>query len=87
MSINPDIRYIEPHDSRKSFYRKAYEYTDWNGDTVLVSYSTRVAHIHEDQCHVNGLYSATTTRHIKAWLQDHNLPFTDSRDILARYQA
>ena len=87
MSNNPEIRYIEPHDSRKSFYRKAYEYTDLNGDIVLVSYSTRVAHIHEGQCHVNGLYSATTTRHIKAWLQDHNLPFTDSRDILARYQA
>ena len=88
MSINPDIRYIEPHNSHKSFYRKAYEYTDWNGDTVLVSYSTRVARITpEGKCEVKGLYSATTTRHIKAWLHDHNLPFTDSRDILARYQA
>ena len=88
MSNNPEIRYIESHDSHKSFYRKAYEYTDWNGDTVLVSYQTRVARITpEGVCKVNKLYSATTTRHIKAWLEDHGFPYNDSRDILARYQA
>ena len=82
------IRYIQPHDSHKSFYKKAYEYTDYNGDTVLVSYTTRVAHIDsEGCCHVKGLYSATTTRHIKAWLTDHGFEYSDSRDILKRYQA
>lgn len=85
---NNSIRFIEPHDSHKSFYKKAYEYTDYNGDTVLVSYTTRVARITpEGRCEVKGLYSATTTRHIKAWLASHNLPYSDSRDILKRYQA
>ena len=85
---NNSIRFIEPHDSHKSFYKKAYEYTDWNGDTVLVSYTTRVARITpEGKCEVKALYSATTTRHIKAWLTSHNLPYSDSRDILKRYQA
>ena len=85
---NEGIRFIEPYDSHKSFYGKAYEYRDSFGNTVLVSYQTRVAHIDKDgQCHVKGLYSATTTRHIKAWLQDHNLPFADSKDIVARYCA
>ena len=85
---NNSIRFIEPHDSHKSFYKKAYEYTDYNGDTVLVSYTTRVARITpEGRCEVKGLYSATTTRHIKAWLASHNLPYSDSKDILKRYQA
>ena len=85
---NSNIRFIEPHDSHKSFYGKAYEYTDWDGSTVLVSYQTSVAHIdREGQCHVKGLYSATTTRHIKAWLQDHGFEYSDSRDIMKRYHA
>ena len=80
--------YLEPIDGRKSFYNKAYEYTDGNGDVVLVSYTTRVARITpEGKCEVKGLYSATTTRHIKAWLASHNLPYSDSKDILKRYQA
>ena len=85
---NNSIRFIEPNDSHKSFYKKAYEYTDWNGDTVLVSYTTRVARITPDgRCEVKALYSATTTRHIKAWLTDHGFEYKDSKDILKRYQA
>ena len=80
--------YLNPVDGRKSFYNKAYEYTDGNGDVVLVSYTTRVARITpEGKCEVKGLYSATTTRHIKAWLASHSLPYSDSKDILKRYQA
>ena len=82
------VRYLNPVDGRKSFYNKAYEYTDYNGDVVLVSYTTRVARITpEGKCEVKGLYSATTTRHIKTWLASHNLPYSDSKDILKRYQA
>ena len=88
MSIYNNVRDIQPNDSRKSFYGKAWEFTDYNGDTVLVSYTTRVARITKDgKCEVRGLYSATTTRHIKAWLTEHGLPYNDSRDILKRYQA
>lgn len=87
-SIYNNVREIIPNDSHKSFYGKAWEFTDYNGDIVLVSYATRVAHIDsEGRCHVKGLYSATTTRHIKAWLTDHGMPYSDSRDILKRYQG
>ena len=79
---------LKSNNGRKSFYGKAWEFTDYDGSTVLVSYTTRVARITPDgQCHVKGLYSATTTRHIKAWLASHNLPYTDSKDILKRYSA
>ena len=87
-SLYNNIKNIVPNDSRTSFYGKAWEFTDYNGDIVLVSYTTRVARITpEGKCEVKGLYSATTTRHIKAWLASHNLPYKDSRDILTRYQA
>ena len=87
-SIYSNIRYLNPIDSRKSFYGKAWEYTDYNGDTVLVSYQTRVARItSEGKCEVKGLYSATTTRHIKSFLTAHGFDYSDSRDILKRYQA
>ena len=88
MSNNPEIRYLNPADSRKSFYGKAYEYNDFFGNIVCVSYTTRVAYIdREGQCHVKGLYSATTTRHIKSFLTAHGFEYSDSRDILKRYQA
>ena len=81
-----EIRYLNPVDSHKSFYGKAYEYTDSFGNIHLVSYHTNVASIDADgRCVVKGLYSATTTRHIKAFLTAHNLPYSDSRDIVARY--
>ena len=87
-SIYNNVRYLEPVDSHKSFYGKAWEYTDYNGDTVLVSYQTRVARITpEGKCVVNGLYSATTTRHIKSFLTAHGFDYNDSKDILKRYQA
>lgn len=80
--------YLEPIDGRKSFYNKAYEYTDGNGDVVLVSYTTRVARITpEGKCEVKGLYSATTTRHIKSFLTAHGFDYKNSKDILKRYQA
>lgn len=85
---NNSIRFIQPNDSHKSFYGKAYEYTDYNGDTVLVSYTTRVARITPDgRCEVKGLYSATTTRHIKSFLSAHGFDYKDSKDILKRYHA
>ena len=87
-SLYNNIREIVPNDSRKSFYGKAWEFTDYNGDTVLVSYTTRVARITpEGKCEVKGLYSATTTRHIKSFLTAHGFDYKDSKDILKRYQA
>lgn len=81
----PNAKELAPSDSRKSFYGKAWEYEE-NGKYYLVSYNTVVAQVSYDgECVVKGLYSATTTRHIKAFLDAHNVPYTDSRDIVAKY--
>ena len=88
MSNNLEVRFLNPTDSRKSFYGKAWEYDDDDGNIICVSYGTRVAQITpEGKCEVKGLYSATTTRHIKSFLEAHGFEYNDSRDILKRYQA
>lgn len=80
-----NVAEIVPNDGRKSFYGKAWEYED-SGKIYLVSYNTVVASLDYDgNCEVKGLYSATTTRHIKAWLEKHNMPYKDSKDIVKRY--
>lgn len=87
MSKN-EVRYLAPLDSRKSFYKKAFEYDDADGNIICVSYGTHVAKITpEGKCIVNGLYSATTTRHIKSFLTAHGFDYKDSKDILKRYQG
>lgn len=54
----------------KSFYRKAKVLK--NDDTIqLISYSTKVAEIKNGKAHIFGCYSATTTRHIKEFLQQN----------------
>ena len=85
-SLYNNVREIVPNDSHKSFYGKAYEAVDCDGNICLYSYNTHVAWINPNgECTVRGLYSKTTTRHIKAWLTAHNLPYSDSHDILKRY--
>lgn len=64
--------YLTPLD-RKSFYGKAVKITQ--GNTVeLKSYETIVATVKRNKLTVNGWYSATTARHINAFLADYNLP-------------
>ena len=54
----------------KSFYRKAKVLK--NDDTIqLISYSTKVTEIKNGKAHIYGWYSATTTRHIKEFLQQN----------------
>lgn len=54
----------------KSFYKKARVLK--NDDTIqLISYSTKVAEIKNGKAHIFGWYSATTTRHIKEFLQQN----------------
>lgn len=54
----------------KTFYRKARVLKD--DDTIqLISYSTKVAEIKNGKAHIFGWYSATTTRHIKEFLQQN----------------
>lgn len=60
---------LEPiYSNVKSFYGKAKVLRE-NGVIMLQSYSTIVATIENGKAHINGWYSATTTRHIKEFLQ------------------
>ena len=68
-----------PNDNRKSFYGKATvkEYTDANGVNVaeLKSYNTIVAVIENGTTFYRtwGDYSATTMRHVNAFLSQYNI--------------
>lgn len=60
---------LEPvYSNVKSFYGKAKILRE-NGVIKLLSYETIVATIENGKAHINGWYSATTTRHIKEFLQ------------------
>lgn len=60
---------LEPiYSNVKSFYNKAKVLND-NGVIMLQSYNTIVAEIRNGKAKILGFYSATTTRHIKEFLQ------------------
>lgn len=81
------------YDSAQSFYRKAYIIS--NPDTaeapdehvlLLRSYSTIVAAITADgKAKVFGLYSQTTTRHIKEFLRQNGFKAESSKQIMKDY--
>jgi hypothetical protein len=72
------------YDRRKSFYGKAQVFKQ--GDRlVLRSYSTDVAYIENGKPVVKGLYSATTTRHIKEFLRQNGFKAESSKQIIADY--
>lgn len=61
------------HDSRKSFYKKAWvKYAD-NGDIILQSYNTDVAVLHSDGSFEAEKYSQTTNRHIREFMKQFNV--------------
>jgi len=71
-------------DSRKSYYGKAHVIQ--RGDKkILRSYDTDVAEIENGKAKVFGLYSATTTRHIKDFLQQNGFKAESSKQIMADY--
>lgn len=68
------------YDAVASFYGKATVEEQDNGDLHLISYTTHVATIKDGEddlgrtekiAEIYGLYSATTTRHIKEFLQQN----------------
>lgn len=79
------------YDSRASFYGKARIEADY--PTVrLISYTTWVATIRyngqpDDKgiAEVKGLYSNTTTRHIKEFLKQYGFRADNSKQIMADY--
>lgn len=67
--------YLDPNDSRKSFYRKCYVFVDC-GIAHLVSYETHVASIRlsdKEFMKVWNGYSVTTMRHINAFRAHYGL--------------
>jgi hypothetical protein len=72
------------YDSRKNFYGKA-KVTEKGNKKVLTSYSTDVAEIENGNAKVHGLYSATTTRHIKEFLKQNGFKADNSKQIMKDY--
>jgi len=77
------------YDGRKSFYGKA-RVDDTGGKKTLFSYNTKVAEIDYDappskRVKVFGLYSNTTTRHIKDFLQQNGVKVESSKQIIEDY--
>ena len=61
------------HDSRKSFYKKAWvKYAD-NGDIILQSYNTDVAVLRPDGSFKAEKYSRTTNRHIREFMKQFDI--------------
>ena len=77
------------YDSRASFYGKALvgENSLLGEGIHLKSYDTFVAKIVNDKAIVNGLYSATTTRHIKEFLKQNDFKAETSKQIMNDYGA
>jgi hypothetical protein len=80
------------YDARKSFYSKAVVLVNSENATgdeytkTLLSYQTPVAAIQADnKAVVFGLYSATTTRHIKEFLKQEGFKAESSKQIKADY--
>ena len=72
------------YDTRKSFYGKA-NIIEENGIKTLRSYQTDVAYIKNGKAFVKGQYSATTTRHIKEFLQQNGFEIGTISQILKKY--
>lgn len=80
-----EYEYLQPRfDSRKSFYRKAKVRRE-NGRRILTSYSTDVAEISNGTPRVHGMYSPTTSRHIKEFLKQGGFETGSSRQIMKKY--
>lgn len=76
---------LEPkYDNKKDFYGKA-NVVDYGNRKVLRSYSTDVAEIKNGKAFVKGLYSQTTTRHIKEFLKQEGFKVENSKQIMKDY--
>ena len=72
------------HDGRKQFYGKA-KVRQEGKRRILKSYATDVAFIEEGKPVVKGMFSNTTTRHIKEFLKQQGFKAETSQQILKDY--
>lgn len=76
---------LEPiYSNVKSFYGKAKIIRE-DGTIKLKSYETIVAEIKDRKAHINGFYSATTTRHIKEFLQQYGFEIGTKQQLEKLY--
>jgi len=76
---------LPKYDSRKSFGGKA-KVREEDGKLILTSYATDVAYIDKNgKAVVKGLYSATTTRHIKDFLEQNGFSAISSKQVMRDY--
>ena len=81
-------KYLEAlYDRHNSFYKKAKVLFEESGKIILRSYNTNVAYIENGDLFVEGLYSATTTRHIKEFMTQYGFDYKNASDIMKRYNA
>ncbi len=77
---------LSPNDGRKSFYGKAKVEEHADGRAELYSYGTHVATIYPDgNVEVFNMQSATTLRHIKAFLEEFDIPAPNKKYIEENY--
>ena len=72
------------YSSQRSYYGKA-NVREENGKQILKSYTTDVAEIENGRARVFGLYSNTTTRHIKDFLKQNGFKAENSKQIMQDY--
>lgn len=72
------------HDSRNQFYGKA-KVRQEGKKRILKSYNTDVAFIENEKVKVKGMFSQTTTRHIKEFLKQQGFKADTSKQILKDY--
>lgn len=83
--MNEQEEILKPEfDTRKSFYGKAKIVLKDN-EIVLLSYNTKVAYICNGRAYVLGLFSNTTTRHIKEFLKQKGFRADTSKQIIKDY--
>ena len=71
-------------DRKKSFYGKANIKVEGN-KLILISYGSEVAFIKDNKPLVMGVYSQTTSRHIKEFLKQNGFKAETSKQILEDY--
>lgn len=83
MSVFEEVE-LYPVDCRKSFYGKAGEYSDKEGNYWLRSYNTIVAKIKGGELYVRGEYSYTTNRHVYSFARKHGIACYNVNDMCKR---
>lgn len=82
---------LEPiYENVKSYYRKAW-INEYKNSIMLFSYNTHVVTIYKNadftlgKVTVNGMYSATTLRHIKEFLKQYGYKADSKNQIVNDY--